>query len=202
MSKINVLIPTYNRTVALACTLTSLCFQEERSFNVIISDQSPTEQNFEDASVQTAINLLRKKGHQIKLLRNLPPKGLAQQRQFLLDLSDSPYSLFLDDDLILESYVLKVLKDVLEKEHCGFAGSAVIGLSFKNDYRPLQHRIELWPGKVEPELIQPKSYEWERYILHNAANVLHVQELLNIDPDKPLKYKVAWVGGCVMYDTE
>lgn len=202
MSKINVLIPTFNRTTALACTLTSLCFQEEKNFNVIISDQSSTDQNFKDASVQTAINILRKKGHQVKLLRNLPPKGLAHQRQFLLDLSDSKYSVFLDDDLILEPFVLRLLSELLDKDKCGFAGCAVIGLSYKNDFRPFQHRVELWPGKVEPEQIRPKSYEWDRYVLRNAANILHVQELIQVNPEKPLKYKVAWVGGCVMYDTE
>ncbi len=33
-------------------------------------------------------------GTNITILRNLPSKGMAQQRQFLLDQSTSPYSLF------------------------------------------------------------------------------------------------------------
>ena len=38
--EITVLIPTLKRLTALAVTLTSLCFQSEKSFEVIISDQS------------------------------------------------------------------------------------------------------------------------------------------------------------------
>ncbi|HVK54470.1 MAG TPA: glycosyltransferase, partial [Burkholderiales bacterium] len=40
MSHLDVLIPTYARPAALAVTLTSLCAQTYRSFDVVISDQS------------------------------------------------------------------------------------------------------------------------------------------------------------------
>ena len=36
--------------------------------------------------------------------------------------------------------------------------------------------------------------------LHSAANAWHVQEQLRLKPTSPLLYKVAWIGGCVMYD--
>ena len=42
---------------------------------------------------------------------------------------------------------------------------------------------------------------WQRYKLHNAANLYHVQQRLMLSPERTRKYKVAWVGGCVMYDT-
>jgi GT2 family glycosyltransferase len=201
MKKINVLIPTYKRTCALAVTLTSLAFQTEKSFDIIISDQTPDDSNEKDFSIQTAILLLRSKGHEVFYFKNLPPKGLAHQREFLLEKSSGEYSLYLDDDLILEPWVIRNLRRVLEEEECGFAGNAVIGLSYQNDIRPHQHTIELWHSKVIPEYIIPKSIEWERYVIHNAANLLHIQDNLQITPDVPVPYKVAWVGGCVLYDT-
>jgi hypothetical protein len=37
---------------------------------------------------------------------------------------------------------------------------------------------------------------------NSAANLWHVQERLGIPRDEAKVYKVAWVGGCVLYDTE
>jgi glycosyltransferase involved in cell wall biosynthesis len=202
MKEINILIPTYNRPTALAVTLTSLCFQEEKNFSVIISDQSPTDVILKDASVQTAISLLNKKGNEVTIFKNLPNQGLAHQRQFLLEKSNARYCLFIDDDLILEPYVIKNLRKTLEKENCGFAGCAVIGLSYINDYRPHEQHIELWEGNVFPETVLPSTPQWKRHKIHNAANILHIEEGMNILPESTLKYKVAWVGGCVMYDRQ
>jgi GT2 family glycosyltransferase len=202
MKSTTVLIPTYNRPDALAVTLTSLCFQEDRDFDIIISDQTPEDLLSKNASVQNAIRLLETKGCDTKIYRNIPAKGMAHQRQFLLDHSNTKFSLFLDDDLLLESYVIKNMRKTLEEDGCGFVGCAVIGLSFKNDVRPHQQHIEYWNEKVEPEVISPKSKEWNRYVLHNAANIYHVEKDAMASPASPKKYKVAWVGGCAMYDTE
>ena len=199
---ITILIPTYKRVKALAVTLTSLYYQKEAEFDIVISDQSPDDVLYEDQSIQTIKRLLEIKGHSVSILKNLPARGMAQQRQFLLEQSKSKYSLFLDDDLILDDYVVRNMKQTLEKESIGFVGCAVIGLSYKNDVRPHQQYIELWDGGVTPETIIPKSSEWERYKVHNAANIYHVEQKFNATPDKPIPYKVAWVGGCVMYDTD
>jgi len=199
---ITVLIPTLNRLTALAVTLTSLCFQSEKSFDVIISDQSFDENIYEDKSLQTVIRLLELHGHSVSILKNLPLQGMAQQRQFLLDHSKSRYSLFLDNDILLKPFVLKNMKRLLQRYNCGFVGSALTGLSFQNDVRPHQQKIDFWEDEVKPETIVPNSEKWQRYKLHNAANILHVEEKYDCTPDNPKVYKVAWVGGCVMYDTE
>jgi len=199
---ISILIPTFNRSKALAVTLTSLYYQHEKNFDIIVSDQSEEGQLQADPTIQTIMRLLNLKGNTVSIVQNLPRKGMAQQRQFLLDNSNSTYSLFLDDDLILEPYVIQNMKESLQKFDCGFIGSAVIGLSYKNDLRPHQQLIEFWEGEIQPETIIPGSSHWERYTLHNAANVFHVQQQLNITHDDPKFYKVAWVGGCVMYQTK
>jgi hypothetical protein len=199
---IDVLIPTYKRIKALCVTLTSLCFQWEKDFNIIISDQSPGNELFIDKSILAGIRLLELRGHKVSLLKNVPQKGLAHQRQFLLEKSKAPLALFLDDDLILEPWVVANMKKLLLTQKCGFVGSAVIGLSYLETYRPEEQRIELWEHKVVPEHVVPGTHEWSRHKVHNAANIFHVQQKLNATPQEPLPYKVAWVGGCVLYEKQ
>lgn len=198
----HILIPTYKRVKALAVTLTGLLYQSEAEFDIVIADQSDDDVLEKDQTIQTIKRLLEMKGHAVSILKNLPLKGMAHQRQFLLKQSNSKYSLFLDDDLILDSYVVRNMKRTLEKQQIGFVGCAVIGLSYQNDVRPHQQDIQFWQGEITPETIVPKSSEWERYRVHNAANIYHVEQKFNATPDNPIPYKIAWVGGCVMYDTE
>lgn len=196
---VDILIPTYNRPAALAVTLTSLAAQTCRDFRVIISDQGIECDASDSGEVQAALRVLEVHGNPVEIQKHLPPSGMAEQRQFLLDHSKAPYVLFLDDDLILETFVVDQMVNELESEGCGFVGSAVIGLSFIDDIRPQEQSIEFWNDRVRPEEIQPDTPEWERYKLHNAANLFHVQQRLNLTPARTRKYKVAWVGGCVMY---
>jgi GT2 family glycosyltransferase len=199
--EITVLIPTFSRLKALAVTLTSLYYQEEKNFDIVISDQNSEDLIYNDPSIKTLVRLFELHSIKVTILKNLPRQGMAQQRQFLLENSNSNYSLFLDDDLVLEPYVIKNMKQCLENFDCGFVGSAVIGLSYINDLRPHQQQIEFWNDQIYPETIIPGDKFWQRYTLHNAANILHVQQKLNITPDHPKYYKVAWAGGCVMYQT-
>jgi hypothetical protein len=92
--------------------------------------------------------------------------------------------------------------EAITRAGCGFVGSAPIGLSFVDDRRPDEQDIELWDTDVMPEEIRPGGPGWERHRLHNAANLLHVQETLDLGGAEYLLYRVAWVGGCVLYDTE
>lgn len=201
MKDVNILIPTYRRLKALAVTLTSLYYQTE-DFDLIISDQSDNNAIESDNSIQTVVRLLQNKGRSVKILNNLPRRGMAQQRQFLFENSNAKYSLFLDDDLVLEPYVVRNMKQTLQRENCGFVGCAVIGLSYQKDVRPHQQYIEFWEDGVKPESIAPESKAWQRYQLHNAANIWHVEKNLKASADAPIPYKIAWVGGCVMYNTD
>ncbi len=202
MTSTTILIPTYSRTTALAVTLTSLCFQSHSDFDVVISDQTEGADVAADPSVQTAMRLLQLRGHTVQAWKHLPRRGIAEQREFLLSKSESTYSLFLDDDLILEPYVVENMVTALAKEQCGFVGQAVLGLSYARDLRPTEQAIEFWDTEVQPETIRPGTEKWQRHKLHNAANLLHVQRNLAISPEGQRKYKIAWVGGCILYDTE
>jgi glycosyltransferase involved in cell wall biosynthesis len=198
--KVSILIPTYNRMNALIATLTSVTAQTFRDFGVIISDQSDLFVG-DDGTIQTLQRLFELHGNPCSILQNLPKQGIAQQRQFMLDRSNGDYCLFLDDDIILEADALDRMVKALEEEEAGFTGMAPIGLSYRSDVRPQQQSIEFWEGKVKSEVIRPRTAEWNRYLLHNAANILHVSENLKLSPSAQKKYKIAWVGGCILYNT-
>lgn len=196
---VSILIPTYKRMGALATTLAALYFQTYKNTEIIVSDQNEGKNVSDDGIIKT---LARLWGNKIKILKNLPRQGMAQQRQFLLSQAKGDMSLFLDDDVFLEAWAIETMARVLKEENIGFAGMAVIGLSYAGDYRPEEEQFELWKGKVTPESIQPEGPEWGRHLVHNAANLWHVQQRLKATPAELIKYKVAWIGGCVMYDTQ
>jgi GT2 family glycosyltransferase len=197
---LDVLIPTFNRPAALAVTLTGLTAQTLPSFRVVVSDQSEHEDTTSAAEVQTPVRLLRAQGRPVELHRHLPRRGLAEHRDFLLAQARAPYALFLDDDVLTEPDLLARLLRVLCEQRCGFVGAPLIGLSHLDDVRPHQQAIELWEGPVQPETIHPGDPAWARHHLHSAANAWHVQQRLGASDAEPVVYKVAWVGGCVLYD--
>ncbi len=53
---------------------------------------------------------------------------------------------------------------------------------------------------MRPERVTPGAAEWARHHVHSAANLLHVAERLGPAPWPGRTYRVAWVGGCVMFD--
>src|SRR3954462_12806004 len=154
---LDVLIPTCDRPEALAVTLTSLTAQTLTSFRVVVSDQSERPDLPVGAlgapEVLTPLRLLAARGRQVEIHRHLPRRGLAEQRQFLLDQARSRYALFLDDDVLCEPDLLERLLAVLVEQRCGFGGIPLVGLSHRDAVRRHQQAIEPWNGPVEPEHI-------------------------------------------------
>ncbi len=201
MPMVDVLIPTCGRKTGLAMVLTSLLGQTFTDFGVIISDQTEDEPNYlESIEISTAVRALRWHGHSVTLHRHLPRRGMAEQRQFLLEQSSAPYVHYLDDDVLLEPGVMMRMLNVLRSESCGFVGCAATGLEYLNDVRPHQQQIEFWEGPVRPEPFTPDTIPWDRHKVNNAANPLHLAQ--RFCPDEQVqRYKVAWVGGAnVLYD--
>lgn len=206
---LDVLIPTYERPAALAVTLAGLSSQTLTQFRVVVSDQSETAAAAEAGEVQAVIRTLRTRNRAVRLERHLPRRGMAEHRDYLLSLAEAPYALFLDDDLLLEPRVLARMLSAIQAEGCGFVGCAPIGLSYAEEERPDEHPFEPWEGPVLPEKVTPNGDAWQRHELHNAANVLHVQQENHVarytkeaDGEEYIPYRVAWVGGCVLYDVE
>jgi hypothetical protein len=125
---------------------------------------------------------------------------MAEQRNFLVERSRAPYLHFLDDDVLLDPPVMERMLGVLGDEECGFVGCAATGLGYLDDVRPHQQHIELWTGSVQPEALDSESIPWNRHLVNNAANPLHLEQRL-VKDGGIVRYKVAWVGGAnVLYD--
>lgn len=200
MALIDVLIPTYRRKTGLAIVLTSLLAQTFTDFNVIISDQTGDDSYLESIEIQTLVQALKWRGHQVMLYHHLPQRGMAEQRNFLVEQSRAAYVHFLDDDVLLDPPVMERMLRVLQAERCGFVGCAATGLSYLDDVRLHQQQIELWTGPVVPEPFEPDSIPWDRHKINNAANPLHLEQRL-VKGGGIVRYKVAWVGGAnVLYD--
>lgn len=198
---VDVLVPTRNRRAELAVTLAGLAAQDGVPFGVVVSDQSDGGPGWADPAAAAMVRVLRHRGHPVLLTRRLPRRGLAEHREFLLGHSAARYVLFLDDDVWLEPGAVAGLVAAMRELRCGFVGNAVHGLSYRDDVRPSAHRAyEPWPGRPRPESVEPGGAAWQRYRLHSAANLLHVTQDLRLRPGEWRAYKVAWVGGCVLYD--
>lgn len=198
--QIDVLIPTRNRAAALAVTLTALAGQRCSPFRIVISDQSD-QPVFDVPEVRAVLRFLEALGRPVEALRHLPRRGMAEQRAFLLSQATAPYCLFLDDDVLLESDLLERLHRSIEETRCGFVGSALHGLSFVGDVRPHQQHIEFWESEITPETVAPGTPAWARHHLHSAANLYHVQSNLGLQRGETRHYRVAWIGGCVLFNT-
>lgn len=201
MATVDVLIPTMGRKTGLAMVLVSLLGQTFADFDVVVSDQSDDADTYLDSlEIQTAAKALRYHGHNVTLHRHLPRRGLAEQRQFLLEQSDAPYVHFIDDDVVLEPRVMQRLLDVVRTDRCGFAGAAAMGLHYLDDVRPHQEGIEIWRGPVRPEPFAPGAIPLHRHGINVGANALHVEQRL-CRHGETVRYKVDWIGGAnVMYD--
>jgi glycosyltransferase involved in cell wall biosynthesis len=204
MAQIDVLIPTYGRKTGLAVVLTSLFAQSFSDFNIIVSDQTEDERCYLDSiEIQTIVRSLRWRGHEVTLLRHFPRRGMAEQRQFLLEHSSAPYVHFIDDDVLLEPTVIERMLTVLRQEQCGFVGCPATGPGYLQDVRPHQQKIELWSGPVAPEPFTPETLPWDRHLINNAANPLHLEQKLVSKETPVVRYKIAWVGGAnVLFDRE
>nr|WP_308810679.1 MULTISPECIES: glycosyltransferase family A protein [Burkholderia] len=150
---------------------------------------------------RAAVHFARAQRVDVQIERHVPAIGLAEQRAFLLAHARAPRCLFVDDDVMLEPDLVARLVRALDEQRCGFVGSALHGLSYVDDVRTHQQAIEFWDGRVMPEVLTPGGDGWSRHHLHSAANLYHVQCRLCVPRDASRVYRVAWVGGCVLFDT-
>lgn len=201
--EVDVLIPSCGRAAELAVTLAGLAAQDGPDFRVIISDQTEDAPSWEHPAVEAVLRILRAQGRPVRLEWHLPRRGMAEQRHFLLHCAGAPLVLYLDNDIWLEPGMLARMTGAMAEQDCGFIGSAVQGLSFLDDERPdEQQTFELWEGPVEAERIRRDDSGFARWPLHNAANLAHLAARLQVPQGQWRLYKVAWVGGCVLYNRQ
>jgi GT2 family glycosyltransferase len=198
MARVDVLLPTCDRPLALVMTLAGVAAQTLTDLRVIVADQNPVALARRPTLAALA-RVIAARGGAVEWHHRPQRRGIAEQRQFLLQQARAPAVLYLDDDVLMEPWVCATLLDVLERERCGFVGAFPNGLSFRDDVRPQQQHVEFWSGPVQPEALEPGSVEWERRsLLHRAANLYHASA--RHAPAAPRLYKVAWIASCILYD--
>lgn len=197
MAAVDILLPTYNRLASFILTLSGVAIQTFTDMRVIVSDQS--DKPIQDEPVVQALRrVIQARGGVVEWHARAPRHGIAEQRAFLLEQASAPAVLYLDDDVLMESWVVERLVAVLQSQGCGFVGAFPSGLSYRDDVRPHQQIVEFWDGPVRPEAVEPGTPAWERWQLHRATIQFHVAQRL--PPGESRLYKVAWVASCVLYD--
>ena len=200
MAVVSVLIPTYERVESLVMTLSGVAAQTVVDLQVVVSSQG--RHRAEDSPVACALGrVIEARGGSVEWYHR-EPRGIAEQRQFLLERAKAEPVLFLDDDVLMEPWVVERLLSVVQAEGCGFVGAFPVGLTFLDDVRPDQQVFEPWEGPVRPEVVEKDGHGWERWHLHRAANLYHLAQRLDLPPGEFLRYKVAWVSSCVLYSRE
>jgi GT2 family glycosyltransferase len=197
VATVDVLIPTFNRRESLIFTLSGVVLQTLTDLRVIVADQSD-EPVGQSPVIQSLRRIVEIRGGSLEVHHRGPPRGIAEQRDFLLRQSSADTVLYLDDDILMESWVVDRLYRVLREQGCGFVGAFPTGISYTDDYRPLDEAVDFWEGPVRPEVVNPGSPAWQRARFHTAANAHHVSQRLPLGETR--LYKVAWLGACVIYD--
>jgi len=197
VSAVDVLLPTCNRRDSLILTLAGIATQTLTDLRVVVADQRDVPQEYHPV-VLTLRRLIEARGGQVEWHARPPVHGIAEQRDFLLRQARAEAALYLDDDVYMEPPVVERLLRTLRENNCGFVGAFGAGLSHRDDVRPHQQWVERWAGRVQPEVVEPGSAAWERWQFHRAANTYHVGRAQA--DDEIITYKVAWIGGCVLYD--
>jgi GT2 family glycosyltransferase len=196
---VDVLIPTRDRPAALAATLATLIGQTRPPLRIVVADQGDRPA-LEDDVTAAVVRVLELRGVAVEAHRRPGRRGMAEQRAFLLSCARAPYALFVDDDVLLAPNLLARLVAAITEQRCGFVGCGLIGPTYRDEERPDEQQLQFWQGPVEPERITPGGPEWARHRLHSAANLLHAARQLGLDESQTVLYRVAWVGGCVLYD--
>lgn len=200
MTGVDVLVPTRNRPVELATTLSGLAAQDGPLRRVIVSDQSDDAPSFDTAPARAMARQLARRGVAVECVQHLPRRGLSEHRDFLLGRATASHVMFLDDDVWLEPGTVSRMWTAMSALRCGFVGSSMQGLSYLDDIRPDELApYEEWVGRVEPEQVADDSPRWT---LHNAANLVHLADRLGLGEGEWRAYKVAWVAGCVLFDRQ
>src|SRR5689334_13984510 len=136
--------------------LSGVAAQTLADLRVVVADQSDVSGR-ESQVAQTLLRVIEARGGCVEWHDRPQVHGIAEQRDFLLRQATADAVLYLDDDVLMEPWVVARLLEVLREQHCGFVGAFPAGLSHREDVRPEQQRIELWDGPVQPEIVEPDS---------------------------------------------
>jgi hypothetical protein len=136
-ASIDILLPTCDRLTSLIMTLSGVAAQSLSAVRVVVADQSRLPAG-DDTVIQTLRHVIEARGGEVEWHTRPPVHGIAEQRAFLLSRARAEAVLYLDDDVLMEPWVVEQLRETLRAEGCGFVGAFPAGLSHRDDVRPQQ----------------------------------------------------------------
>jgi glycosyltransferase involved in cell wall biosynthesis len=105
LAAVSILLPTYERPESLVMTLSGVASQTVADLQVVISSQG--RYRAEASPVAQAIaRVIGARGGSVEW-HHREPRGIAEQRNFLLSCAESDRVLFLDDDIFIEPVVIE-----------------------------------------------------------------------------------------------
>ncbi len=113
MARTDILLPTCNRLASLVMTLGGVAAQTAHDVRVIVADQSD-HPVADDPVVQTLGRVIEERGGAVEWHHRPPLHGIAEQRDFLLRQATAETVLYLDDDVLMETWVLERLLTILD----------------------------------------------------------------------------------------
>jgi hypothetical protein len=188
-----------SRPVELATTLAGLAAQDH-PFDVLVSDQSRRAASFDTRAGRTMARCCAARAGRCGMAATSRAGGSPSTARSLLA-SSRPTGPVPRRRRLAGPGTVARLHDAIDRLGCGMVGCAMQGLSYLDDERPDELvAFERWPGRPEPERLEPGTPQWERWRLHNAANPAHLARRHVRPGEAWVAYKVAWIAGCVLYD--
>ena len=178
MALVDVVIPTAGRATALAVVLTSLLGQTFGDFDVTISDQTLGEPSFDAVEIATLVRALRRRGHRVELHHHLPRRGMAEQRHFLLSRAPRALRPFPGRR--------RAAGPAGAGAHAGCAARGGMRLrrlpggrpGIPGRRAPTAAADRALGGAGDAGAVRPDDLPWERHLINNAANPLHLEARL------------------------
>jgi hypothetical protein len=194
---VDILIPAPGSPVSLGATLAALAGQRYPSFRITAAH--PPIAPRDEPPVAALVAVLQAGGHPVRVLDIDRASADGGAVQALVDQTEAPYVLVVEDGVYLEPDLIGRLVAAIRATGGAFVGSNVIDLRFRDEHRPDEEAIEFWDGPVRPEEIAVGSHAWtKRRRVHRGANLQHLRERLPRTRDR--LYRVADIHGCVLYD--
>lgn len=172
---VSICVPTYNQTDYLRMTLDSVFNQEGVNFEVIVSDDSATEDVFH------LIQTYKQNGHAINYYRNNPSLGSPENWNFAIQQAKGEYIKILHhDDRFTSTKSLRCFVDLFEENPNNFfvfSGSKVT--DFKGSS---------WVNQIDTtifnEIMQDPSFLLRANLIGSPSAVMFKNEKLNLFDSK------------------
>jgi len=172
MSKITIIIPTYNAENFIERCIEKVQLQTYKDFEIIIVD---------DNSTDNTINVVKGISSDIKILKNKTNHGPAYSRTKGVFKSTSEYVTFLDaDDYWDETYLEKTVSFLEKNSSCVAVSTGYIGISLKGEkvQKPVldneDKRFYETNGSICPDFFD----FWSKYFCVLTGTVLMKREIV------------------------